>query len=223
MSKLAKVSFAARHPWDDRFWAVFLATSWLAIAMGFWGPIARRFGGHANYEAPLILILHVWTYFGWMVLLTIQALLINRRQVGLHRKLGFAGAALAVLVAGSGLFAEVFSQRFWARHDPENVRFFTFSLFVIIAFSVCAFLAIRARGNPPAHKRLMLLATIAVLDGPYQRWWGATIDRMTGSGAFNTWAHLLSGWIRCWLRSPFMIWSRAARYTVSFASRYHCW
>jgi hypothetical protein len=178
-----------RHPWDNRFWLLFLATSWLAIAMGFWHPIEMRFAGQADYEAPLVLVVHVWTYFGWMVLLTSQALLIHQGRTDLHRTLGVAGAALAFFVAATGLGAEIFSQRFWARQDPENVRFFTFPLYVVIAFSVCALLAIRSRYDSPAHKRLMLLATCAVLGGPYQRWWGAAIDRMTGSGAFNTWAH----------------------------------
>lgn len=190
---MEKVSFTARHPWDGRFWLIFLATSWLAIAEGFWGPITRRFTGHSEYDAPLILVLHVWVYFGWMVLLTVQTQLVSRARVDLHRLVGLAGAALAAMVAASGLFAEVFSQRFYARTDPENVRFFTFPLYVVIAFAICAFLAIRARGNPPAHKRLMLMATIAVMGGPYQRWWGKTIDQVTGSGAFNTWAHLYVG------------------------------
>jgi hypothetical protein len=181
--------FAVRHRWDSRFWAVFLATSWLAIAIGFWHPIEQRFFGSPDYAAPPVLVLHVWTYFGWMMLLTIQAILIGQGQVGVHRKIGLAGAVLAVAVVGTGLGAEIFSQRFWARTDPGNVRFFTFPLYVLLAFAICAFLAIRARRNPPVHKRLILMATIAVMGGPYMRWWGATIDRFTGAGPFNTWAH----------------------------------
>lgn len=186
-------TFAARHPWDSRFWLAFVASSWLAIAIGFWPPIEARFTGQADYAAPLVLVLHVWVYFGWMVLLTLQTQLIARHRVDLHRKVGIAGAALAALVVATGLGAEIYSQRFWAQQDAENVRFFTFPLYVLIVFGICALLGVRARRDSPAHKRLMLLATIAVMGGPYQRWWGATIDRFTGTGPFNTWAHLYIG------------------------------
>lgn len=185
--------FAARHRWDNAFWLAFLATSWLAIAMGFSPPIAQRFAGKAPYVAPPILVAHVFVYFGWMVLLTLQALLINRRRIDWHRTVGMAGAVLAVLVFATGLGAEVYSQRFWAQTDPENVRFFTFPLYVLIAFGICAVLAIRARKEPPTHKRLMFLATSAIMGGPYQRWWGPAIDTVTGKGPFNSWAHLYVG------------------------------
>ncbi|MFC0590289.1 hypothetical protein ACFFF7_12770 [Novosphingobium aquiterrae] len=190
---MGKTTFAIRHGWDNRFWLAFVATSWLAIAMGFGTPIAERFAGKAPYVAPIILVAHVFVYFGWMVLLTTQALLINRGRTDWHRKLGVAGAMLAVLVSATGLGAEIYSQRYWAHTDPENVRFFTFPLYVLIAFSLCAFLAVRARRDPAAHKRLILLATSAIMGGPYQRWWGHAIDQVTGTGPFNTWAHLYTG------------------------------
>jgi FtsH-binding integral membrane protein len=190
---MAKGTFAARHPWDNRFWLVFLATSWLAIAIGFWNPIAQRFFGQPDYDAPWALVIHVWTVFGWMVLLTIQALLVNQRRIDWHRKLGMAGALLAPFVAISGYLAEVFSQRYWALQDPENVRFFTFPIYTLIVFSVCALLAILTRRDPAAHKRLIFLATSAVMGGPYQRWWGGSIDSLTGTGPFNTWAHYYAG------------------------------
>jgi hypothetical protein len=190
---LDKTGFAVRHTWDNAFWLLYVATSWLAVAMGFMAPIQERFTGKAPYEAPAILVAHVFVYFGWLVLLTLQVLLINRQRPDWHRMIGLAGAGLAVLVVATGLGAEIFSQRFWAQSDPENVRFFTFPLFVLIAFAVCAFLALRARRNAPAHKRWMFLATSAIMGGPYQRWWGATIDAFTGTGPFNTWAHLYTG------------------------------
>lgn len=188
-----KTKFAVRHAWDNAFWITFVATSWLAVAMGFMSPIQERFAGKAPYEAPAILVAHVFIYFGWMVLLTLQVLLINRNRTDWHRRVGLAGIALAVLVVATGLGAEIYSQRFWAQTDPENVRFFTFPLFVLIAFATCAFQAIRARQDSPAHKRWMFLATSSIMAGPYQRWWGPTIDTFTGTGPFNTWVHLYTG------------------------------
>lgn len=190
---LDNARFAVRHKWDNAFWIAYVATSWLAVAMGFMAPIQERFTGKAPYEAPAILVAHVFVYFGWMVLLTLQVLLINRHRPVLHRMVGLAGVALAVLVVSTGLGAEIYSQRYWAQTDPENVRFFTFPLFVLIAFASCAYLAIRARHDSPAHKRWMFMATSAIMGGPYQRWWGSTIDAYTGTGPFNSWAHLYTG------------------------------
>lgn len=186
---MEKAGFAARHRWDTRFWVLFVATSWLAVAMGFFEPVAQRYAGEAPYAAPPILQLHVFVYFGWLVLLTLQVGLVARGRTDLHRRVGIAGALLAVLVVATGFGAEVYSQRFWARTDPENVRFFTFPLYTVIVFGICAAFAIASRSNPPAHKRLMFMATTAIMGGPYQRWWGDGLDALTGTGPFNTWVH----------------------------------
>ncbi|WP_296677062.1 hypothetical protein [Novosphingobium sp.] len=190
---MQKTGFQERHQWDSAFWLAFVASSWLAVAMGFGEPIAERYAGQAPYAAPPILVVHVFVYFGWLLLLTLQVSLVNRGRPDLHRLAGMGGALLAVLVIATGLGAEIYSQRFWAKTDSENVRFFTFPLYVLIAFAACSFLAIRDRGDSPRHKRLMYLATAAVMGGPYQRWWGSAIDTFTGTGPFNSWAHLYSG------------------------------
>lgn len=186
-------AFAARHAWDNAFWLGYVATSWLAVTMGFWSPVSERMAGKAPYAAPPILVAHVFVYIGWMGLLTLQVLLVNRGRVDWHRKIGMAGMALAILVVLTGLDAEIFSQRFWARTDPENVRFLTFPVYVVLSFSICALLAYRARRVPAAHKRLIFLATAMIMGGPYQRWWGHAIDSFTGKGPFNSWAHLYTG------------------------------
>ena len=84
---MEKSSFAARHRLDSGFWLVFVATSWLAVAMGFWAPVAERYAGKAPYVAPLILVIHVFVYFAWLVLLSLQVLLINRGRTELARVL----------------------------------------------------------------------------------------------------------------------------------------
>ena len=190
---MEKTGFAARHKWDDAFWIAFVVTSWLAVAMGFVPPVMERYAGQAPYVAPPILVAHVFVYAAWLVMLSVQVALINRHRVEWHRRIGIGGMVLSVLVVATGLGAEIYSQRFWAQTDPENVRFFTFPLYVLIAFGVCTALAYRARRMPATHKRLIYLGAAAIMSGPYQRWWGDGIDRLTGTGPFNTWAHLFTG------------------------------
>lgn len=190
---MEKVSFAARHPWDSRFWAVFLATSWFAIYMGFKAPITMRFTGHADYAAPPQLVLHVWSYFGWMTLLTLQATLVGRRKLDWHRKLGIIGAILAVCVTVSGVWAETYSQRFYAPQDPENIRFFMVPVYATVVFGGFILLAFLRRRDPASHKRLILLGTSAVVAGPYARWWGSSILKVTGDSVFGIVAKYYTG------------------------------
>ncbi len=181
-----KVPFAARHKWDSRFWFVFLATTWFAIAMGFWIPIKLRFTGHADYPPPWILVIHVWSYFGWIALLTLQTFLVGTGRTSVHRKLGILGAIIAVFVSFSGLFAEVYSQRFYAPQDPENIRFFMVPVYASVVFGSFVLLAFIKRRDPASHKRLILLGTSAVVAGPYARWWGHSIETVTGHGVMGT-------------------------------------
>ncbi|WP_309621628.1 hypothetical protein [Novosphingobium sp.] len=188
-----ETGFVVRHRWDNAFWLGFVATSWLAVAMGFLPPAMERYAGQAPYAAPTILVAHVFVYFAWLALLTLQVTLVNRRRIAWHQNVGIAGMGLAILVVATGFGAEIYSQRFWAQTDPENVRFFTFPLFVLVVFAICVPLAFRARRQPAVHKRLIYLGTAAIMGGPYQRWWGGAIDRLTGTGPFNTWAHYYAG------------------------------
>ena len=161
--------------------------------MGFGEPIRLRFTGRSDYPAPWILIIHVWSYFGWMTLLTLQTLLVGKGRTDIHRKLGIFGAVLAVFVTFSGVSAEVFSQRFYAPSDPENVRFFMVPLYATVVFGLFALLAFLQRRSPAAHKRLILLATSAVVAGAYARWWGSRIIAVTGDNVFGTVARYYTG------------------------------
>lgn len=48
--------------------------------------------------------------------------------------------------------------------------FYTVTLTTMLAFSTLIYFAFRNRFNPDAHKRLILIATIAILDAAFQRW-----------------------------------------------------
>jgi len=190
---MASKPFVARHPWDSWFWALFIATSWLVVLIGFAPPVEARFTGKADYAAPPILVLHVFVYTGWMVLLTVQATLVAWRWVDWHCQLGLLGAGLAVLVPITGIVAEVFSQRFYAASEPENVRFFIIPLMMALGFAIFAAIAIIGRRVPALHKRAIYLATAFIVTGPYARTWGGALEGMAGTGPLGTAAHWLTG------------------------------
>ena len=174
--------FAARHRLDRAFFAGFVAISWLAILAGFAESVQQRLDGHADYPAPLILVLHVFVFTAWMLLLTVQVALVGAGRASLHRTLGIAGLLLVPMMIVTGFGAEIFSQRFYTPKYPGNAAFFIAPVVEMGMFAVAAALAFQQRHNAPRHKRLMLIATSMILAAAFNRWWGQPIYGLMGDG-----------------------------------------
>ena len=174
--------FTAYHKWDRNFFLIFLALCWLGVLMGFVPAALQRRAGHADYPAPLILEIYAFAFSAWMLLLTIQIALIRSRRPLLHMRLGLVGMALIPLMAISAFLSEVYSQRFRFTHPPDSQAFFIIAIYYVIAFTILATLALAARKNPAAHKRLILLATTVIVGAAYGRWWGERLYLTFGDG-----------------------------------------
>lgn len=181
----AASGFRPLHAWDRAFFLAFVAVCWLGVLMGFAPAVGARLQGKADYAAPLILHLHAAAYVGWLFLLTSQTVLISARQVALHRKMGLIGFGLVPVMVISGIVAERFSQRFHVVHNPENLRFFIYPIFYTVAFGALASAALLLRRDSAAHKRLILLATTAIVGAAYARWLGADLAAIAGSGVWG--------------------------------------
>jgi hypothetical protein len=85
------------------------------------------------------------------------------------------GAGLAALVVAVGVTAAILSgrQNIEAGFDDSAREFLTVPLFSMAVFLVLVAAAVALRARPQTHKRLMLLATINLLDAPIARWPGA--------------------------------------------------
>jgi hypothetical protein len=177
----ARRRFIAHHKWDRNFFLAFLALCWLGVLMGFVPAAVQRYQGHADYPAPLILKIHAFAFSGWMVLLTAQIGLIRARRPHLHMTLGLVAFALIPVMAISGILSEIYSQRFRTA-EPNERAFFIIAVYYVIAFTALASTAIAARKNPPAHKRLILLATTIIVGAAYGRWWGTALYHLFGDG-----------------------------------------
>jgi hypothetical protein len=122
----------------------------------------------------LLLHVHGVVFSGWMLFYAAQTWLIHAGNVRLHRRTGMAGAALAVLVFVLGVVTAIGLARVnlhaAVRHGPPVI----FPLGAITAFAVLCTAAIVLRQRPMHHKRLMLLATVALATTPLAR-----ITRMT--------------------------------------------
>jgi uncharacterized membrane protein len=95
--------------------------------------------------------------------------------VDLHRRLGLLGFALACLMVILGLLAATdMLGRQMASGAPgiafKAKAFYAIPLSDMLVFSTLIYFAFRNRFNPAAHKRLILIATITLLDAAFVRW-----------------------------------------------------
>jgi hypothetical protein len=100
-----------------------------------------------------------------------QTSLVAARRTAVHRRLGWATAALAVAMVVVGTTAGIWSMRRQvdAGFAEQARAFLTTPLFSMVAFAMLVGAAIKFRREPQTHKRLMLLATISILDAAVAR------------------------------------------------------
>jgi hypothetical protein len=130
---------------------------------------------------------HVLAFSSWILLFFIQTVLVAARRTDLHRQLGVAGAILAGLMIAVTIEISIEAVRqgraVLTMPPLEAFVFYTVPHVDIILFAVLVTTALLFRGKPEIHKRLMLLATIALLD--------AVADRLPVIWRFGRMAHFL--------------------------------
>jgi hypothetical protein len=149
---------------DSRFygWAAGLAAA--IIFAGF----ARTFYLKSLFPgAPLsgLLMLHGVVMSAWLALLLAQVMLVASGRTDLHRRLGMAGFGLALVVVGVCIAAAVDAARRGASPAPgvTPLMFLAVPMADAVVFTLLAGTGLALRRRPDFHKRLMLLATLAIL------------------------------------------------------------
>lgn len=142
-------------------WA-FLAIAVTGFSMTFFIPIAR-----GSFRAPPVIHVHAALVFGWLLLLILQATLVQRRDIARHRRFGAAGALLAVGVVASGVLVGIHATRRDLANGGDDfvVGQFVNILVEMLLFGALVGMAIAFRRDSETHKRLLVLATISIL-GP---------------------------------------------------------
>jgi uncharacterized membrane protein YozB (DUF420 family) len=178
--------FLSRHTWDRYALPGFVALIWFVILMGFVPDIIHKFRKQ-GFNYPLAVHIHAAVYVSWLVLLTVQTVLIGRGRVGAHRRLGIFGAGLAVLVVLTGLSATYVVENRMLGTPRADPAFISTLLEDVLVFASLAAAALVLRHDAAAHKRLMLLATTSLLQAGFIRWWGATMYGTFGHGFLGGW------------------------------------
>ncbi len=173
--------FAPYHRWDRNFFLSYVVLLWLGILNGFVPEIAAHIAKHKP-PFPLIIHVHGVVFVGWLAVLTAQVLLIRRKRADLHRKLGAVAMWLAALMVIVGPATAFYMQRYHWGTPESDPPFLAIQLSDIIAFAGLASAAFVLRNDSPAHKRLILLATLYISDAGFARVFGDGIHSLLGDG-----------------------------------------
>jgi hypothetical protein len=112
---------------------------------------------------PPVVHLHGVVFFGWMSLLLAQSLLVNVKNVKLHRSLGMFGVAWGALVAFMGMLITLVGSMNAGFAHPSDPPVFFLSYIAPPSFALIFAMAISATKVPQVHRNLILIATIAIL------------------------------------------------------------
>jgi hypothetical protein len=155
---------------DRVFFSLMPVLMWATVLFGF----TKTYFGAGMVMAPLPnLLIHVHgaAFTLWMVLLVVQTALISTQHVKWHMKLGVAGFCLAVLMVVLGSLAAVDAlHRGSGPLGLDPVSFFVIPVSGMLQFGVLVFFAYRLRRVAEAHKRLITIATITIMDAAVGRW-----------------------------------------------------
>lgn len=143
----------------------------LAVLVGF-SPTFYLRSRSGLGPLPTYLIVHGVAFTSWIVLFIAQTTLVAVRRVRWHRMLGWAMAALAAAMVAVGCAAGILSMRgqVAAGNVDEARTFLTTPLLSMVTFGCLVGAAVAWRRRVDVHKRLMLLATLSILDAAVARW-----------------------------------------------------
>jgi hypothetical protein len=155
----------------ERFFVRMAATCVAVAVIGFaptyWFPLGR-----GTLDVPPITHLHALFFYGWTLLFLTQTWLAASGALPRHRELGVAGVALATGMCFVGTAAAISSlKRLEAAGFGTAAHAFSIvPLTAIALFAVLFVVAIVNVKKPDIHKRVMLVATVSLLQAGVGRW-----------------------------------------------------
>jgi len=166
----APVASMSRDRWF--FTGMTLAMALTAFA-GFAPSFYLRSASYAGPPLTSLVVFHGLLMTVWMLANVVQTSLIAADNRQLHRTLGWLFAALALLIVITGPQVGIGTIRRGAVPPGLTAeQFFMLPMAGAVMFALFIGLGVLQRNNAQAHKRLMLLSTISILD--------AAIARMPG-------------------------------------------
>ena len=185
---------------DRRFFLPVAIAIALVVFLGF-APTYYLRGRFHSEPLPAVFAIHGAVFSAWVVLFVVQAALVSARRTALHRKLGLLGAVLAPLMLVVGYQAAVAAARRGSVVPglPPPLVFLAVPLFDLVVFAPLVGIALWRRRDAATHKRLMLVAMLAITTAATARlpgmlalgppaWFGLTCLFLVAGMAWDKWA-----------------------------------
>ncbi|HMI52497.1 MAG TPA: hypothetical protein VK525_13355 [Candidatus Saccharimonadales bacterium] len=167
----------ARERYERYFFSGMAVLLLGTVFLGF----AKTYYLAGMFRAPLpnwVVHLHGAAFTAWIVLLVVQTSLASAGRIDVHRRLGMAGFGLACAMVFLGALAGTDLLRRDGTGFGVNAKaFYAGTLGDMVIFGMLIFFAFRARFRPAVHNRLILIATITLMEAAINRWPFAIIER----------------------------------------------
>jgi len=158
---------------------VWMAVAAALVVFGGFAPtyFLRSFAAVATYPSgaavsrslPLLIHAHAIVSTSWLLLLVVQTTLVAAGRTDVHRRLGVAGVVIATILIVLGLMTAIKGARDgWNPGGPfaDSHGFLVVTVGDILLFASFVGAGFLFRHNREAHKRLMILGTLAGLMWP---------------------------------------------------------
>jgi hypothetical protein len=142
---------------------------------------------------PLIVHFHAVAFVGWLVLFTVQVLLIRTARADFHRKLGMVGVILAVVMIFLGPATALIVDARTYEMSGTTPEFLAIQFTDIMAFATLTGAGLLLRRNSAAHKRLLLLGLMYISDAGFARLLNPIIAAHFGQSFLDGMAQLYLG------------------------------
>jgi uncharacterized membrane protein YozB (DUF420 family) len=150
------------------FFVVVASTIILIVFAGFAPSFYLRSTFQPDSKLSILLHVHGVVFSTWIILFLVQATLIVRGSRTLHRRLGWAAAAIAAAMVGLVAAATVEEMRRVPPTPPAPIAL-ALNTFDTVVFAILVGSAICLRKRPEWHGRFLLSATVVLLGAPILR------------------------------------------------------
>jgi uncharacterized membrane protein YozB (DUF420 family) len=150
---------------------VWMAVATILIAFGLFAPTYWLQLPGGTFTGSPLLHLHGLLFSAWCILFLSQTLFAASGRIERHRAWGLFGIALATAMVFSGLATSIMSivNGTAAGHGAAVRAFAIVPVTAMVVFAVLIAGAVAAVKKPEIHKRLMLVATLSILQAPLDR------------------------------------------------------
>lgn len=154
---------------DDYFFSAMVLLIFGIVFVGFAHSYYLAGVFHAKLPSPLVHV-HGALFSCWTLLLIAQVTLVSVGHVRWHMRLGVLGMILAGLLVLVGFATLIAAVRRRAAPGMSTEALFAVDVLQLSVFVVLIVWAFMVRSDGPAHKRLIIIATVALLGPALSRW-----------------------------------------------------